>query len=244
MKIRILKEFKKPEGMALQVAGGLATPQEMASAAQMYYALQGDAVIFEEFSEDFEIIVSDPKAPNEEYVMAFYHGLKSNEASEYLSDLSPENLKLNFLLMTGEMDGGMACSTEGHMGSGWNNSPRKNILKKIMGHARDNYGGKSGDHFDGGLGGYYKSLGLVEVYKISFWDDEYAPDNWPYKPVDIFNPKKSVYGEAFKNFKRGSVPNQTMQVAAEGGFPVTINPYEKMVQYANGMPDVIYRRYS
>ena len=93
MKIRILKEFKKPEGMALQVAGGLATPQEMASAAQMYYALQGDAVIFEEFSEDFEIIVSDPKAPNEEYVMAFYHGLKSNEASEYLSDLSPDNLK-------------------------------------------------------------------------------------------------------------------------------------------------------
>ena len=236
MKIRILREFKKPKI-------NFATKQEMAHAAQMYFALQGDNVIFEEFGEDFEIIVSDPSSPNEEYVMAFYEGLKNNPASEYLTDLSPENLKQHFLLMTGEKDGGMACSTKGHMGSGWNNGPKKNILKKIMNHARDNYGGKSGDHFDGGLGRYYKSLGLVEVYKISFWDQDYAPDNWPYKPVDIFNPKKSVYAEAFKDFKRDSVPNETMQIKAESDFPVTINPYKKMVQYANGMPDVIYRRY-
>lgn len=242
MKIKILREFRKPE-KSFKIDGPLATKEEMANAAQMYYALQDDAVIFEEFGEDFDIIVSDPSSPNEKYVEAFYNGLKNNKASEYLSDLSPENLKKNYLLMTSEMDGGMACSVKGHMGSGWNNSSRKNILKKMMAYARDNYGGKSGDHFDGGLGGYYKSLGLVEVYKISFWDQNYAPEKWPYKPVDIFNPKKSVYAEAFSNFKRDSVPNETMQIKAEGGFLVTINPYNKMVQYANGKPDVIYRRY-
>ena len=243
MKIRILRENVRLDRDFEIELGTLATKEEMAHAAQMYFALQGDNVIFEEFGEDFEIIVSDPSSPNEEYVMAFYNGLKNNKASEYLSDLSPENLRKNFLLMTGEMDGGMACTPEGHMGSGWNNSSRKGILKKMMNYTRDNYGGKSGDHFDGGLGGYYKSLGLVNIYKISFWDQDYAPEKWPYKPVDIFNPKKSVYAEAFKNFKRDSVPNETMLVKAEGGFLVTINPYKKMVQYANGMPDVIYRRY-
>jgi hypothetical protein len=244
MKIRILKEFKKPERMDFKVTGPLATPQEMAHAAQMYYALQGDAVVFEQFTEDFDIIVSDPASPNEEYVMAFYNGLKSNKASEYLSDLSPENLSGNFLLMTGEMDGGMACSLKGHMGSGWNNSPRKGILKKIMDHARDNYGGRTGDHFEGGLGNYYKSLGLTEVYKVSFWNDKYAPNNWPYKLVDIFNPRRSAYAKAFEQFQPDSVPDETMELTIESGLNVTMNPYEKMIQYRYGMPDVIYRRYS
>ena len=242
MKIKILREFKDVR----KIKSNLATPEEMGRASQMYYALQDDAILFEEFSEDFKIVVSNPSSPDDEIVMAFYNGLKNNKSSEFLSDLSPENLRKNFLLMTEEADGGMASTVRGHMGSGWNNSSRKGILKKLMNHCRDNYGGKSGDHFDGGLGGYYKSLGLTQVYKISFWDDKYAPSTWRYRPVDIFNPKKSVYAKAFEAFDNSnpeSVPNKTMTLIVESGFVVECNPYEKMIQYANGMPDVIYRRY-
>ena len=240
MKIKILRELIEPKVSI----DNLAKKEEMYSAGLMHETLLNDGVIFEEFVEDFKVVYSDPNSPNEEYAKSFYKGLAANPALEYLTLFSIEELKQMYLIMPEDLTSGMACTVEGHMGSGWNNSSRRGVLNKLMNFCMSSLGGKTGDHFDGGLGGYYKSLGLTKVYKISFWNDDYAPKNWNYKPVDIFNPKKSVYAEGFEQFDKSNpdkIPNEEMDLVVESGFLVKCNPYQKMVQYANGMPDVIYR---
>jgi hypothetical protein len=239
MKIRILREFRETSPTEK------ATRQQMLSAEHNTRVLSNDSVLFEEFTEDFQIIFSTPDNPNYEYCQIFYDGLSQNSNSEYLTMYSVEKLSQMYLVMPEDKTAGMGCDVNGHMGSGWNNGTRRGVLKKLMDYARMKFGGRSGDHFDGGLGGYYASLGLTEVYEILEWDPQYAPSDWNYKPIDVFNQKKSVYAPAMVSYQQNpmSAPDQKMELIVESGYSIVTNPYQKIVQYSNGAPDVIYRRY-
>lgn len=239
MKIRILREFRET------IPTIKATRQQMLSAEHNTRVLSDDLVLFEQFTEDFNIIYSTPDSPNLEYCQIFYNGLAQNSNSEYLTIYTVEKLSQMYLVMPEDQTAGMGCDQSGHMGSGWNNGSRKGVLKTLMNYTRDNFGGRSGDHFDGGLGGYYASLGLTEVYQILEWDPQYAPSDWNYKPIDVFNPKKSVYAPAVQIYQQNptSAPQQKMELVVESGFKITTSPYHKILQYSNGEPDVVYRRY-
>jgi hypothetical protein len=242
MKVKILKEFRDTR---LPVGSGTASREQMLSAEHNTRVLSSDAVLFEEFVEDFEIIYSTPDNPNLEYCQIFYDGLAQNSNSEYLTMYTVEKLSQMYLVMPQDKTAGMGCDTNGHMGSGWNNGSRKGVLKSLMNYTKENFGGNSGDHFDGGLGGYYASLGLVEVYDILEWDPQYAPSDWAYKPIDVYNPKKSVYAPAMSDYKQNptEAPQEKTELVVESGYKITTSPYNKIVQYSKGAPDVIYRRY-
>jgi len=248
MKIRILKERKDllyKSDVYPQTSLNLASKQQMLSAEHNTRVLMNDAVLFESFVEDFNVIYSEPNNPNMEYCQIFYNGLVQNSSSEYLTMYTVEKLSQMYLVMPEDKTAGMGCDQNGHMGSGWNNGSRRGVLKKLMDYTRDNFGGRSGDHFDGGLGGYYASLGLTEVYDILQWDPQYAPSDWNYKEIDIFNAKKSVYAPAMQVYKLNppSAPQEEMELTVESGFKITTSPYNKIMQYVNGMPDIVYRRY-
>ena len=236
---QILREFKSDSEQTV------ASQTEMSSAFYNTIVLSQDAGVPIQEGELPDIIFSDPLSPNREYVKIFLEGLKSNPASEFLSDLSEESLSKKYLIMSEDQLSGVACTTSGHMGSGWNNGSPRGILKILMGFAHREFGGRTGDHFDGGLGGYYRRLGMVNVYKVSVWNDLYAPKKWRYKPIDVFDPKKSVYAEAFSEYKSdpASALNRMLLLPVESGKKVLVNPYRKIVQYSNGMPDVVFRSY-
>ena len=193
----------------------VASQEDMISAFHNTTAMSQDDPSALQEAAPSNIIFSEPSNPNMEYVKTFLDGLKSNPSS-------------------------------GHMGSGWNNGTTRGVLRALMGYTRKEFGGKTGDHFDGGLGGYYRSLGMTIIYKVSVWNDLYAPSGWRYKPVDVFNPKKSVYAEAFSEYKSdpASAPNKMLLLEVESGKKVLINPHRKIIQYSDGMPDVIFRMYA
>jgi hypothetical protein len=237
---QLLREFKSNNDQAV------ASQEDMISAFHNTTAMSQDDPSALQEAAPSNIIFSEPSNPNMEYVKTFLDGLKSNPSSEFLSDLSEESLAKKYLIMAGDQLSGVACTTSGHMGSGWNNGTTRGVLRALMGYTRKEFGGKTGDHFDGGLGGYYRSLGMTVVYKVSVWNDLYAPSGWRYKPVDVFNPKKSVYAEALSEYKSdpASAPNKMLLLEVESGKKVLINPHRKIIQYSDGMPDVIFRMYA
>lgn len=81
-------------------------------------------------------------------------------------------------------------------------------------------GGKKLDHFDGFLTGFYKSLGFDLKNNDQFLD-EYAPESWDYKKIDINNPKLSIYADELE------VNDKEFNLAKE--------------RYSVGKPDVVYR---
>mgnify|MGYP003643894634 CR=1 FL=1 len=198
-----------------------------------------------EEAEELEVIVSTPTDPNEEVIQAFMNGIKENPRSEFITKLSYDQLRSRNLVITQDKMTGMATEQNGHMGTGWNNKKgHGGRLMNLMHYSRDNLGGKIGDHLDGRLSSVYRNMGLNKVSKIIAWDDAYAPKNWNYRPIDIFDPKLSAYAEGFKkaNYQRGSLPNKIVSINTEG-LTVEINPYEKAVQYSNGKPDIIFRKF-
>jgi hypothetical protein len=198
-----------------------------------------------EEAEELEVMVSTPTAPNEEVIQAFMDGIEENPRSEFITKLSYDQLRSRKLVITLDKMTGMATEQNGHMGTGWNNKEgHGGRLMNLMHYSRDNLGGKTGDHLDGRLSSVYRNMGLDKVYKIIDWDDAYAPKNWNYRPIDIFDPKWSAYADGFSkaNYQRGNLPNKIVSINTEG-LTVDINPYEKAVQYSNGMPDIIFRRF-
>ena len=87
------------------------------------------------------------------------------------------------------------------------------------------------------------------MYEVYQWDEQYEPKDWTYDPVDILNSKASIYAEATANVEDVSYDmeelkqtNEQLEVKAEDGFKIEINPSEKFNQYNYGRPDVIFRR--
>ena len=68
-------------------------------------------------------------------------------------------------------------------------------------------------------------------------------------PVDILNSKTSIYADAIAkvedvdyDMEELKQTNEQLEIEAEDGFKIEINPSEKFNQYKYGRPDVIFRR--
>ena len=242
--LETMNEFKMPAGMDFDFDEGLSSKQ-YGMAAFNTYNLMSDMSLNEEEEGTPEFDVYDPNNPNEQLLNEFFEGLSANPHAEFLSDWKIEDFRNQWLLLTKDKMTGVANTQEGHMGAGWNNGSNRGVLRTLMGYCMENLGGVSGDHFDGGLSGYYRSIGLTKIYEMYTFDPDLAPSKWKYQPVDIFNPKLSAYATALKEegIDEGNIQQNKEEITImTEGFRKTFSPYEASVRYSNGMPDVIFRR--
>ena len=185
----------------------------------------------------------------EEFIDRFQKSLYSGERSSFLSYYSREELsKMNLVLVKGH-NAGFALKGGNDIVSVHNNSSLRNIGRELM-NAATQYGGNKLDHFDGFLSGLYRTLGFTDVYEVYQWADQYAPENWFYDPVDVFDPNASIYAEPLKELIHGdsplspqqTLPNKDFVVEAEDNYEIAINPNTKYNDYSYGRPDIIFRK--
>lgn len=100
-----------------------------------------------------------------------------NKRNEFLSEVTPADLKNHKIYMTDE-GVGYALSPEGDMQSVFNNSTRKGAGQEAVMHAIEN-GAVTGDAFDGYLPLYYNKFGWNLTKRVK-WDNQYAPKGWDY----------------------------------------------------------------
>jgi hypothetical protein len=199
-------------------------------------------------SPDVEYEKSDASNPDEEVVKRFFVSLNSGKRSGFLTYYKKDELKeMNLFLIKGH-NAGFAIKKDGDIVSVHNNSSLRGLASRFLSDAKNN-GGTKLDHFDGFLSGLYRRYGFNDVYEVYQWDEQYSPKQWTYESVDILNSKTSIYAEATANvedveynMKELKQANEQLEVKAEDGFKIEINPSEKFNQYKYGRPDVIFRR--
>ena len=156
-------------------------------------SLFGDGVLGENTTKlKFESSLESEK--KEEFIDRFQKSLYSGERSSFLSYYSREELsKMKLFLVEGH-NAGFALKGGNDIVSVHNNSSLRNIGRDLM-NAAIQYGGNKLDHFDGFLSGLYRKLGFTDVYGVYQWDEQYAPENWTYESVDVFNSNARIYAE-------------------------------------------------
>ena len=202
----------------------------------------------EEKSSNLEFESSLAESPDMNIVKRFVNSLYSGKRSGFLSYYTEDELKeMNLFLVKGH-DAGFAVKTDGDIVSVHNNSPLKGLASVFLNEAKKN-GGSKLDHFDGFLSGLYRSHGFTDVYEVYQWDENYKPSTWTFEPVNILDPKTSIYAEAFatienETYEMKELKHETEEVAltVEDDYKVTAKPSEKFNQYKYGRPDVVFRK--
>jgi hypothetical protein len=169
--------------------------------------------------EDFALKVSTQQWDNDPE--NFYKSFMSSKKLGYLTPYSLEDLKEFSLYKVKDYNIGFAIKKDGDIILVHNNEPTIKGIGKFLLNKAIMKGGKKLDHFDGFLTGFYKSIGFNLKSNDEFLD-EYAPESWDYKKVDINNPKLSIYVNELK------VNNNQFNLAKE--------------RYLVGKPDVVYRQ--
>lgn len=155
----------------------------------------------------------------------FQKSLKSGDRGEFLTDYTEDEYgAMNTYKIKG-YNIGFAIKSDGDIVSVHNNSGIKGLGSEII-QAAIRYGGTKLDHFDGFLTGLYERNGF-KVVDADGWNDDYAPNDWKYEPVDIHNPQQSIYAKELKKYSDYS------QIPSELKF--------KIESYKNGKPDIVYR---
>lgn len=248
---RFIKKVKNNSEKKLSSHEEQAT-ESIANTLSAQSAFKDDIISLSEGEEilnaDIEYEKSDALNPNEEIVERFFVSLNSGKRSGFLSYYSKEDLKeMNLFLIKGH-NAGFAIKKDGDIVSVHNNSSLRGLANKFLSDAK-RAGGTKLDHFDGFLSGLYRKHGFKDVYEVYQWDEQYSPKEWTYDPVDILNSKTSIYANAIVKVEDVDYSmedlkeaNQQLEVKAEDGFEIKINPSEKFNQYKYGRPDVIFRR--
>lgn len=158
---------------------------------------------------------------------SFKQSLESGKRSEYLTYYTVEELsKMRLFKLKGHNVGYAIKDNEGDIVSVHNNSGVGGLGVALIESAKRN-GGKKLDHFDGFLTGFYKKNGFAKVTKAWAWDDQYAPENWKYEPVNIFDPRKSIHAKELAKYDNiEDVPDELKA---------------KIRSYEEGRPDVVFR---
>lgn len=191
-------------------------------------------------------LVSEASKPDQQIVESFVKSLYSGKRSGFLSYYNlNEFMQMNIFLVEGAK-AGFAIKQDGDIVSVHNNSDMKGLASLFLETAKKN-GGTKLDHFDGFLSGLYRKHGFTDVYEVYQWDEQYKPDTWNFDKVDIFNPNTSVYAKAYEKENEVSLKNidnlnKSVEVIAEDGFIISVNPSDKIQQYNYGRPDVIFRK--
>jgi hypothetical protein len=203
-----------------------------------------EGILSEEEANQLEYEVSPAENPVSDVISKFRDSLYSGKRSGFLSYYSPEELtRMDLYLLKGH-NAGFAIKEGDDIVSVHNNSGLTGLGKKFMRKAIE-VGGTRLDHFDGFLSGLYRKHGFTDVYEIYQWDEQYRPEKWNYKPVDVMNSSTSVYAKALKNLvyeDPATLPNDETEIIAENEFEITINPSLKHNSYNHGRPDVIMRK--
>ena len=203
-----------------------------------------EGVLSEEETEQLEYEESLAENPVSDVVARFRDSLYAGERSGFLSYYSPEELtRMDLYLLKGH-NAGFAIKDGDDIVSVHNNSSLRGLASEFMQKAKE-VGGARLDHFDGFLSGLYRKHGFTNVYEIYQWDEQYKPEKWDYKPVNVMNSTTSVYAAALKNLvykDPATLPNDETEIVAENEFEITINPNLKHNSYKHGRPDVIMRK--
>jgi len=212
--------------------------------------------ILKEQEVNFEFEASLPSNPNQEVVKRFFDSLYSGQRSGFLTYYTEDELAKMHLYLIKGINAGFALKGGNDIVSVHNNSDTRGLGKYLINVAKEK-GGTMLDHFDGYLSGLYRGLGFTDVYEVYQWDEQYRPKQWTYDAVDIFNPNTSIYSEPMADLmaeqgpeadtskpstQQKSLPNENIEVSAESGYNININPNVKYNQYLYGRPDVIMRR--
>lgn len=168
--------------------------------------------------EDFTLKVSTQQWDSDPE--SFYKSFMASERLGYLTPYSVKDLKEFSLYKVKDYKIGFAIKKDGDIILVHNNEPDIKGIGRFLLNQAIIKGGKKLDHFDGFLTGFYKSLGFDLKNNHQFLD-EYVPESWDYKKIDINNPKLSIYADELK------VDDKEFNLAKE--------------RYSVGKPDVVYR---
>lgn len=164
---------------------------------------------------------------NDNYIInntkEFMSSLNKSDKGEFLTSYTDKEFNDMTTYKLKNYNAGFAIKKDGDIVSVHNNSGIKGIGKELLKSAIK-FGGKKLDHFDGFLTGFYKSLGF-NIVGSDEWNDDYAPSDWKYDEVDIFNPQTSIYADEIKKY------NNTLPTHLK----------HKIQLYKDGKPDIIYR---
>lgn len=180
-------------------------------------------VINYNLNENFDEVIK--KIQNEDYeeyniVNKFYSSVMKNFRSEFLTPYSKDELaNMNLFKLRG-YNIGFAIKKDGDIVLVHNNENVKNIGTLLIDNAKKR-GGDHLDHFDGFLTGFYKKCDF-KLYKNNIFLDEYAPKTWKYEPLNIYDPKVSIYAEELESDKNDLIDAE--------------------IRYDNGKPDIVYRK--
>lgn len=150
----------------------------------------------------------------------FYDSFNKSKRVEFLTPYTMfEISKFNNYKLRG-YNIGFSIKNNGDIVLVHNNEKISGIGKVLMEAAIDK-GGTHLDHFDGFLTGFYKKCGF-KLKGNDIFNDEYAPDGWKYEPIDISNPKKSIYAEELTVEEKEFI--------------------EADKRYSSGKVDIVYRK--
>lgn len=156
----------------------------------------------------------------------FLQSLKKSARLSFLTVPSVEELSSCRVCKVRGYDAGFALTEDKEIICVHNNSGVRgagvHLVRKAV-----QLGGRKVFHFDGWLSGFYSSLGFEENVTLrEAWNDVYAPKDWVYDPIDIFDSAVSVYACELNG---ADVLERRLQMAVQ--------------RYSAGKPDVITRFY-
>lgn len=156
----------------------------------------------------------------------FMDSLTSSKRGGFLTPYSISELASMNLFKLKDHNLGFAIKNDGDIVSVHNNSGVGGIGEELMTAAVRN-GGSKLDHFDGFLTGFYNKTGFGKIVGKDAWNDQYAPENWKYESVNIFDPRTSIYARELAKYDTiGQVPDELKA---------------KIRAYESGRPDIVYR---
>lgn len=153
----------------------------------------------------------------------FYDSYRKSNKIEFLSPYSKEELSKFKLFKLRSFNIGFAIKSNGDIILVHNNEKSIGGIGNILIKKAVEMGGTHLDHFDGFLTGFYKKNGFT-LHSNDFFNSEFAPKNWNYIPVNIYDKDFSIYAEEKK--------------VSDSEFN------EAEIRYEAGMVDIIYRKFN
>lgn len=193
--------------------------------SEMISMMDSDTPLTEDsnYQNIIQLISSDSFDINN--ILEFKKSLKSGDRGEFLTDYTEDEYGSMTTYKLKGYNIGFAIKSDGDIVSVHNNSGIKGVGSELI-QAAIKHGGVKLDHFDGYLTGLYSKNGF-KVVGSDTWNDDYAPLDWKYESVDIYNPQYSIYAEELKKY------------SDETEMPSELK--EKINFYKAGKPDIVYR---
>lgn len=222
----LAESFVEEEEMPLQEPGS-GSPEDYLRMAAEQEMMANVFAIGEDGDNDSVLGMIRADEWEEQNPQGFMDSLNSGKRGGFLTPYSQKDLAGMRLFKLKDHNLGFAIKEDGDIVSVHNNSGVGGIGRDMMSAAIRN-GGQKLDHFDGFLTGFYRKNGFGKVADAWAWNDKYAPSNWKYEAVNIFDPRTSIYADELKKYK--SVEEMPDDLKAKIG------------AYESGRPDVVFRQ--